>query len=144
MGRRGWIAMGPPSHRGFLGCLQLVHLLGLASWCWPRLQGCLVPPRSLQQPRLCSLSVLGMWLCEKLGIMALPFPSLLTGHCQDQPWGDGHWTQAIFRDPGQVLQTDVMRTCSCIYFSILKGVFLVSRCVFTGCCQGSLNTEKEN
>lgn len=25
--------------------------------------------------------------------------------------GDGHWTQAIFKEPGQVSQADVMRTC---------------------------------
>lgn len=134
------LAVKPLSHRDFGGCLQPVHLLGLASWCQPRLQGCLVPPRSLGQTRLCSHSMLGLRLCEKLGVMVFPSPP----SCQEQPRGDSHWTQAIFREPGQVSQTDVMRTCSCIYFSILKGVFLLNRCVLTGRCQGSLNAEKEN
>lgn len=59
---QGNFAMVPPYPRDFLGCLKLLHLLGLPSWCQADLHGCLFPPVTLQQPYLCSCSVLELWL----------------------------------------------------------------------------------
>lgn len=57
------LAVEPLSRRDFVGCLQLVHLLGWASWCQPCLQGCLVPPRSLEQP--CAATACWDCVCVK-------------------------------------------------------------------------------